>query len=157
MSTYDTAEVADMVARCRPDRYHAGDIDWAAAVVDAIADSIPAAVAQQRTAEQIVRGVERTATRRTNKLMREVLTAGALPLDWMDCADWPMAVAEERVCLRAMTAEDLRRFADDEEEAASKDFAARLDAVKGARLLADEIDDQGCRTVGDLNRKRAHS
>ena len=45
----------------------------------------------------------------------------------------------------------------DEGTAASKDYAARLDAVKGARALAVLLDDHRCPTVLDLGRLQAAS
>jgi len=53
--------------------------------------------------------------------------------------------------------DDLRQFAADEGTAASKDYAARLDAVKGARALAALLDDHRCPTVLDLGRLQAAS
>jgi hypothetical protein len=157
MDEYTTAETAELLANVRPDRYTAGDISWADEVIDLVADSIDAQEAKQRTAEQIVRGVEQAATRRANTVMRAAALHGALPLDWMDSASWPMSVGGHRVCLRALTADDLRQFAADEGTAASKDYAARLDAVKGARALAILLDDHRCPTVLDLGRLQAAS
>lgn len=130
--------------------YKAAGFDWAAPVIAALADNIPAAVARQRTAEAIVRSIESKATRRTNTFMRDVLNTGALPLDWMDAASWPLSVDKERVCLRALGANDLRVFANAEEDATHKDHSARVDCVKGARLLADLIEEHECLTVADL-------
>lgn len=149
-TTYSTAEIAELLAEHRPDRYTAGDITWASDVVDAVADNIPTAEARRRTAEQIIRSIERNATRSTNQFMREVLNTGVLPLDWDLLGASPMSIADDRVCLRALTASDLRVFANAEEDAATKDHRARMDSVSGARALADLLDSHGCATVEAL-------
>lgn len=43
-----------------------------------------------------------------------------------------------------------------EEAAATKDYEARMGAVKGAMILADRLDEHGCRTVQDLGRLQEH-
>lgn len=150
MAEFTTDEITTMLADARPDRYTAGDISWATDVLDVIAESIPVAEARARSAEQIVKAIEAAATRRTNRLMRSLIGSGGMPLDWFELCREPLSVAGERVALESLTPADLREFADGEEEAAQKDFASRLDAVKGARELADEIASAGCVTVGQF-------
>jgi hypothetical protein len=154
--TYTRAEIAAMLAEVRPDRYPAGDTSWASTVAEKIADGIPPAVARQQCADQVIASIEKGATRRANTLMRHVLADGALPLDWMDAADWPLSVGDQRVCLRALTADDLHVFADDEERAATADHAARLDCVHGARKLAGLLAEHRCHNVAALGRLQEH-
>ena len=149
----DTVDVAELLARHRPDRYRAGERDWQQSVIDAVAADIDAFTAKQLAAEQIVSRSEASATRRTNRFMRSVLGTGGLPLDWMDQDRWPLAVGDERVCLGALTGDDLDLFALDEEARANKDHSARLDAVKGARMLHDQLGEYRCRQIRDLGRR----
>lgn len=148
MTEYKSTEIADMLAQVRPDRYEAGDIGWAQPVIDIVADNLDGRDARFRTAETVVQSIEKSATRRTNRLLREITKTGVFPLDWIDSKSWPLTVGNGRVVLSALTSADLRQFADEEEERADKDHKARLDAVKGARILADIIDTHGCRTAG---------
>lgn len=157
MDEFTGEEIADMLARTRPDRYDRGDLSWAEAIIELVAERLDGRSARIRTAEQIVRGSEKGATRRTNAFMRDVVDTGTLPLDWMDRASWPLSVAETRVCLRALTSSDLRQFADIEESSAEKDYASRIAAVKGARQLADLLDEHRCPQVRDLGAMQVHS
>ena len=146
------ADVAERLALVRPDRYVAGSSrDWAAEVVAEVARDIDQFEARRMAAEQIVAQVEGAATRAANLLMRQIHNTGALPLDWWDRARWPLSVGDDRVCFEALTPEDVNSFAI-EEERATADYSARLDAVEGARLLSELLRKSGAHTVRDLAR-----
>lgn len=154
---YDNEEIAQMLAVHRPDRYVAGALEWADPVLDAIADSISAGEAKERTALAVVRDVERTATRRGNGLLKHYKSnlQGAFDFGgWMtsavEASRQPVAVGKERVCFEDLTAEDLRQFALDERIAATQDYSARLASCDGAERLADDLNACGARTIRDL-------
>lgn len=149
----DPLDVAEMLTRDRPDRYKQGERDWQQHVVNVVAQNIDSFKARQLAAEQIVSRTEASATRRTNKFMREIIAHDGLPLDWMDRDRWPLVVGDHRVCLGALTPEDIELFTLDEEARANKDHQARMDCVQGARRLRDQMLQYRCGSVRDLGRK----
>lgn len=135
----------------RPDRYDPTDKAWQAPVVEALAAEIPVVEARRLAAERIVSTTEATATKRTNRMMREIFETGQWPADWLDSLDWPLAVGEhERVAVRAATPTDLRRFAERERRAAANDFASRNAACEGALAVVERLEGAGVETVGEL-------
>ncbi len=148
LSTEDRHDALLALAAIRPDRYKRGDISWADPVIDDIADMMTATEARQVAAIDIVKNLERRATKNSNRLLRTIGSSGQLPSDWLDMARWPITVGEFRVCFEDLTPFDLRQFASEEEHRANKDHTARLDAVKGARELADLVELSHQATVG---------
>lgn len=134
----------------RPDRYQPGDEGWLDPIIDAIAADIPDAEARRRVARDIVVRREAEATKRTNRVLREVVATGQLPLDWMDIQRWPLGVGEFRVALGACMADDFRDFANIERRRAANEFATRNESCEGAIFLADLIDDKGVVFASDL-------
>lgn len=143
-------QINDMLDLCRPDRYEQGEYGWLDPVIADIAALIPPADAQLRAARDIVVRKEGDATKRTNRLLREVVSTGQVPLDWMDLLSSPLAVGDERVALRACTPDDFRRFAAKERRAAANEFASRNDSCEGALFLADLIEDKGLTFAADI-------
>lgn len=144
-------QIPTLLDHHRPDRYDPTDKSWQEPVVDMVASEIDELEARQLAAERIVSLAEAAATRRTNKLLREISQEGAYPLDWLTAHAWPLAVGEsERVALRAATAADYRRFAQRERRAAANDFAARNDACEGAEKMADLLDEHSVGCTADL-------
>lgn len=143
----DPHDLDALMARHRPDRYRAGDLSWTAAVEQVVGDSFTWKQARQIAAEAQIKAREAQATRKANRLLRELSNTGVMPLDWLDLARWPVAVGAERICFEAMTAADFRQFATDERDAANRDHAARLDTCKGAEMLADQLDAAGPKTT----------
>lgn len=146
-------QITTLLDRIRPDRYDPADHTWQAPVIAAVAGDITIEEARQIAAGRLVSNAEATATRRTNKLLRQIIETGALPLDWMDCLSWPLAIDDnERVALRAANADDLRRFANRERRAAANDFAARNESCEGALRLADLMAECGATVAADVDR-----
>lgn len=144
-------QIVTLLDRIRPDRYDPADHSWQVPVVDLVAADITIEEARQIAAARLVSNAEATATRRTNKLLREIAEGGTLPIDWLDSLDWPLAIDDnERVALRAATVEDLRKFAARERRAASLDFTARNQSCEGALALADLIEDSGAIVASGL-------
>lgn len=134
----------------RPDRYHPGDADWFAAIIDIVAAEIPDDDARRKVARDIVVRREAEATKRTNKVLREIVATSQLPLDWMDLQRWPLGVGEERVALGACMADDFREFANIERRRAANEFATRNESCEGAVFMADLIEDKGVTFAADL-------
>jgi hypothetical protein len=153
MTDHPTARetIPELLDQHRPDRYDPTDHDWQAPVVALVAAELTVAEARQIAAGKLVSTAEATATRRTNRLLREVEASGTRPLDWMDAMDWPLAVSDsERVALRAATDDDLDKFAIRERRAAANDFAARNSSCEGAIALAEAMRDQDVEFVSKL-------
>lgn len=58
-------------------------------------------------------------------------------------------VLKEHVAFRAVTSDDLRKFATEERRRAAKEFSARNDSCAGAEELADRLDEDGAAFFGD--------
>ena len=143
----------------RPDRYTVGD-DWILGVVDAIpAHLVPAEDARRIAISQEVKRREGQATRKANKLLREIGRTGQLTLCWAEQADDPISIItthvdddgnvrriEERVALRAATADDFRAWSRVERERSEDDYKSRLIACDGADFIADGMDGAGLRS-----------
>ncbi len=133
----------------RPDRYDPTDRSWQAPIVDLVAEELTAAEARAIAADRIVSRAEAEATKRTNRLLREIASSGEWPLGWLDALSWPLAVHDgERVALRAATPDDLANFANRERRSAANDFAQRNLTCEGALLLAERMTAQGADLVG---------
>jgi len=165
-------QVRVLLAECRPDRYTVdGPTDeddetttrWLDDVAEKVKGLVPDDEVRKVLARNVVNYEEGRATRRANDLLRKIGRTGQVPLDWFDTKDWPIAVVsfhtdpltqerkkiEERVALRASTAQDLRSFATEERRRAAGDFSARNDACVGAELAAGEMDTAGAITFSD--------
>lgn len=140
-----------LLDRVRPDRYDPTDKTWMHEVIAQVAEEISVAEARRIAATKEVVTAEATATRRTNRLLRDIAQSGHWPLDWFDALSWPLAVSDtERVALRATTTDDLIRFAERERLAADTDHQSRLLTVDGAQIVARLIEHQGVTFTRDL-------
>lgn len=152
MNVVTNAEIDALLDQHRPDRYAASDHRWRDPVIAAIAGRIPARQAAQVAAERLVADREGRSTRSANEMLRKIGMERQWPLPEMadDLGDRPISVGDQRVCLRAATAVDLRSWAIDERRDAARDFAARSAACDGAEWLADEMDARKITAFGDL-------
>lgn len=151
----------------RPDRYvvradddddldlDAGEVAttaWLDDLAEEVEPHVPRQSAIRLFARSEVGRAEGKATRRVNDLLRRIHRSGQLPIDWLEMRNDPMAVVErlqqsgervkvteERVALRAVTAQDLLSFAVEERRRAGRDFAARNDACAGAEWVASQM------------------
>lgn len=140
----------------RPDRYDPEDHSWQQPVIERVAFDITAAEARQMAAAKLVSNAEATATKRTNRLLRDITSAGTFPLGWFDALAWPLAVDDhERVALRAAIANDFVRFANRERRAAANDFSARNDTCEGAQFVADYMAEHGIEFASDISTDEA--
>lgn len=116
-----------------------------------------------------VRSREGFALKKVNDLLRQYDKSGQWPLFALDepavnghLLNLPlgvvsrtqhprerMKVIHEHVAFRAVTSDDLRKFAQEERRRAAGEFNARNQACMGAESLADELDDAGAVTFGD--------
>lgn len=153
------------LAQVRPDRYVAGDNEWLKPVVT----KATAEFHRLQTIEEIVsaavltrvRGREGQATRKTNKILRDISETGALPLGWGDGENWkimligtlslPMSISDNRVRFGAATADDLTHWELERGREMDAVMVASAAARRGARTIADWLQAQGARRVEDLH------
>lgn len=155
------AEIDRLLRERRPDRYDSeAGTGWLDEVAAEIEPMVEGERVVRRLASQLVRSREAVATRKANKLMRDISRSveSGEPLmqeaiDWMMSFDWPLSIPDmlendqgkmetvtTRVALRALTSDDLRLFALRERQAADKDYAARAASCKGAEWVASQMD-----------------
>lgn len=145
-------QIQSLLDAHRPDRYDPADHDWRRPVVGLIAAEITVEEAKLVAAERLVSNAEATATKRTNRMLREIADSGNWPLDWLGAMDWPLAVDDNlRVALRAATVDDLKHFAERERRAAANDFAARNAACEGALAVAEAMGQQGVLVASEVH------
>lgn len=152
-------ELRNNLNKARPERYGEQERDW----VDDVADDINLDVEELRTAARdyvrnLARDVEGKATQAGNSLMRQFYRTGQLPLDWKVTGHLPISVentvtdggqvktVKERVKLAAATARDFELWAEAEDAARNRDFAARGEAVQGAQMIAAQMRQSGATT-----------
>lgn len=152
-------QLRDQLNKARPQRYNEQERDW----VDEVADSFELDREELRTAARdyvrnLARDVEGKATQAGNSLMREFYRTGQLPLDWQLTGHLPISVentitvngqvktVKERVKLSAATAKDFELWAEAEDRARNRDFAARGEAVQGAQMIAAQMRATGALT-----------
>lgn len=145
----------------RPSRYAMNDRGW----IDEVADSIDLDQVDVSTEEairvyvrNIARDVEGKATKAGNQLMRQYHQESALPIEWMQMVNEPIALenkvvvddriqtVKERVRLRDATARDFELWAETEDAARRRDYDARGEAVSGALEIASQMRAAGALT-----------
>lgn len=148
----DLNDLIDMLlAERRPDRYEPeGGGEWLDEIADEIASKIPAATAQQHLASTLVQRREGVKTQRANRIIRDIGRTGQQILGWLDAMSLPLAVAKERVAMRALTNSDLDQFAIDERRTAANDFATRNETCEAAEWLASRMRIDGAVFLADL-------
>jgi hypothetical protein len=147
----DLTRTIDMLLdQHRPARYDSADKSWMAPIEAEIASMIPEQSARAVAARDKVRRREEMATRSVNRLLRDIGRTGQPPLDWMDLAPRPIAWDEHRVRLDECLPADFREWAAVERRRAANDFSARNDACEGAEWIADKLDANGARRIGEL-------
>lgn len=161
-------ELRDKLNKARPERYGEQERNW----VDDVADEVNLDVEELRTAARdyvrnLARDVEGKATQAGNSLMREFYRTGQLPLDWQLTGHLPISVentttdgvqiktVKERVKLSAATARDFELWAEAEDRARNRDYAARGEAVQGAQMIAAQMRATGALTFAAWAREFA--
>lgn len=148
------------LSHARPSRYKMNDRGWIDEVADMIdLDEVDIHVedALRVYVRNIARDVEGKATKAGNQLMRQYHQESALPIEWMQMVNEPIALenkmvvddriqtVKERVRLRDATARDFEMWAETEDIARRRDYEARGEAVSGALEIASQM-----RTAGAL-------
>ena len=148
----------------RPERYSADEKDWIDPVIDKAAEDIhqykSVADAVRELARRRVYVREAQATRRANRILRDIGKTGQLPLGWGEDPDWktflfdiiraPISVARQRIRLGAATDEDWKEWELESARESDKRAIAESASREGARLLRDLMRTQGVRTTEDL-------
>ena len=157
--------IDEWLAADRPERYEEEDKQWMEATVtkarDALLDKPDRDQVVEEAARRMVRHREGQAIKRSNAELRKIATRGALPLGWGDGDNWmmmlfdllhlPLSIGGKRVRLGVAGADDLEQWELENAREGDREQALRIEARKGARLLAAWIRQQGRRTVEDLS------
>lgn len=157
-----TESVNDALRNNRPDRYE--DDTW---IHDFIPDLIESGVIDPAEAiaeltYMVAKKGEGNARRRANGLMGKYFDTPQLSLlDWRPQADDPIFVERavrigdeivtkgEYVALRAATPEDLVAWSDAKQDRADRNHEREIQAVKGARQMAEDMRRAGFRRFSE--------
>lgn len=155
--------IDDLLAQARPERYDADEKEWMESVVAPVrkelqrqksADDVALDAAKRRVYQR-----EGLATKRTNKILRDIAETGQLPIGWGE-GDWlaflfdilhlPMSIARRRVRFGAASAADLVAWELESAREQDKRNKAEAASREGARFLADMLDRQHAQRIEDL-------
>jgi hypothetical protein len=155
-----THDIDEALAKVRPERYDAGDKDWMDDVVESVRQSLA-----DRAEDEVIRDAARRrvyrreaeATKRTNRLLRDIDETGQLPLGWGDGDKWrellfdllhlPLSIARRRVRFGVASANDLEQWELESGREEDKRHAAQISARRAARLLAKWLVEQNAECV----------
>lgn len=158
-----THDIDEALAKVRPERYDADDKEWMDEVVQLVEESFV-----KRSRDEVIRDAakrrvyrrEAEATKRTNRILRDIDNTGRLPLGWGEGDTWrkllfdilhlPLSIARKRVRLGVANASDLEQWELESAREEDKRRAAQISARSGARLLAQWLKDQDAESVEDL-------
>lgn len=149
-------EVLVAVRRQRPDRYTTGD-EWYAGIEDDWAEFVPDPEARRRTVHAEIMAIEGGDSRRAYELVhklrdsaeQELPLEDGRPIGWASVdAHCPLVLnrrvkVSPKVCLRAITPEDLREFANNTRGKALDDSTAAALVADNADALAKHMLDVG--------------
>lgn len=158
-----THDIDEALGKVRPERYDAGDKEWMDEVVELVQEAAERRDRADVFADWARRRVyrrEAEATKRTNRILRDIDATGQLPLGWGEGDSWrellfdllhlPLSIARERVRLGVANAQDLEQWELESAREEDKRRAAQISARSGARLLGQWLKDQGASRVEDL-------
>ncbi len=158
-----THDIDKALGKARPERYAADDKEWMDSVVDMATKQYGSRKVEELKRDLARRRVyrrESEATKRTNKILRNIDETGQLPLGWGDGEKWkelfhdilhdPLSIAGQRVRLGVATAQDLEQWELESAREEDKRRAAQIGARSGARLLQKWLKDKGANRVDEL-------
>lgn len=153
-------QITQALDTSRPDRYR--NMEW-------VADAVRNITINEEDQQEVIREyIERRArqhegqnTKLGNRLFREFYTTNQLPIGWEQIKHLPISLTNEqlvdgevktvneRVKLQAASAKDIDLWALGERRAADRDHAKRLEAVRGAEMIAASMRDAGALRFAD--------
>lgn len=149
----------------RPERYHSEEKEWMDGVVGKVAASLKGRADRDEVIHEAARrrvyAREGQATRRANRVLRDIAEKGALPLGWGEGDGWrealapilsmPLSLPEKvRVRLGACNDRDLEQWMFERIREEDKRRLAEAAAREGARLLIEWIRAQQVHRFDDL-------
>ena len=161
----DLNELIDLwLSDDRPDRYQASEKEWMDVVVERATKALQGRPDKDGVIQDIARRRvyqrEGQATRRANKVLRDIGDTGQLPLGWDDEELWremlyeklrlPLSIEQQRVRLGAASPADLESWKTTNKREEEKRNAAQEAARQGADLLARWVREQHVLRVEDL-------
>jgi hypothetical protein len=159
--------IDEWLASERPERYDSTDKEWMSAVIVKARDALKARREDDdviaESARRLVHQREGQATKRANRVLRNISRTGQLPLDWGQGDNWrmllfetlslPLAIDKKRVRFGAASASDLDQWELENAREEDKRKLAQIESRRGAKLLADWVRSQGAGRVEDLRRR----
>lgn len=159
------ALIDEWLSNERPERYESADKDWMHPVIEKAAIALRRRQADDEVisdaARRRVYTREGMATKRTNRILRDISDSGQLPLGWGEGQEWkqffvellqlPLSIDRTRVCFGAATARDLEQWELQSAREEDKRRIAEMKARSGARLLAEMLREQGAERVDQLH------
>lgn len=158
-----THSIDDLLGHARQERYPAADKEWMEPVVESVRDMLlgqPYSAAILDAARRRVWRREAEASKKTNRLLRDINQTGQMPLGWGDGDTWhdtlfdmlhlPLAIGGERVRFGVATANDLVQWELESAREQDKRNAAQAASRDGARLLSAWMQAQKVRRIEEL-------
>ena len=152
-------EMMKHLTTARPNRAENDKMSW----VDDVADRIAMNETDKQEAARMylrsfARSVEGQSTKAANKVLCDFHRTGQLPLDWEMSAEMPISfdstlirkgkvvTVKVRVKLGHATSRDFELWAETEDKARARDYAARGESVQAARSISQGMKDSGALT-----------
>lgn len=165
----DDKELSHLIDRwlsdVRPERYHSERKGW----MDGVVDKVAASLRDRDDRDQVIYEAARRrvytregqATRRANKVLRDIAKKGALPLGWGDGDEWrevlapilslPLSLPEKkRVRFGSASDRDLEQWMFERIRQEDKRRLAEAEAREGARLLIEWLRSQDVNKIENL-------
>lgn len=160
--------IDEWLSQSRPERYDSGEKGWMDEAVKKAAEKLQLRPDREQVIQDAARRRvyqrEGQATKRANKVLRDIADTGQMPFGWAEGDDWrsflsdilslPLSIARQRVRFGACTGPDLEQWELENAREEDKRRLAQIGAREGARLLASWINAQGVSRVEDLRASR---
>lgn len=156
--------IDEWLSNDRPERYDSGDKEWMDNVVAKTIESLNNRPDHEEVisdaARRRVYQREGQATKRANKVLRNIAETGALPIGWGEGGEWkaflvdvlspPLSIGRQRVRLGAASPSELEQWVLENVREEDKRRTAQASSREGARLVADWERAQGVQRFEDL-------
>lgn len=155
--------IDEALAKARPERYQADDKDWMDDVIESVRQELAERARDDMVKDEARRRVyrrEAQATKRTNRILRDIDATGQLPLGWGDGDMWrkllfellhlPLSIGGIRVRFGVAGVNDWEQWLLESARQRDKRNAAEISANEGARLLVQLLKEQRAERTEDL-------
>lgn len=157
-------DIDEALAKLRPERYQADDKDWMDGVIETVQKELAERERDELVKDEARRRVYRRegqATKRTNRILRDIDATGQLPLGWGDGDAWrvllfdllhlPISIGGLRIRFGVASASDWEQWLLESGRQRDKRNAAEISANNGARRLLQLLKEQRAERTDDLS------